>query len=131
SLRSEMGLSRGQGGALVAAINVGTILAFLLVRQGDRWGRKRVLTVTIAGYTVSSLLSGLAPNVWLFAAFQMLARVFLIGEWAVAMVYAAEEFPAARRGLDIGVIQACSRLGSIACAALVPLLMKTPLGWRS
>ena len=131
TLREAFGLTPGQGGAMVAAINAGTVLAFVLVRQGDRWGRRRVMTITIAGYTVSSLLSGLAPNVYLFALFQLLARVFLIGEWALAMVYAAEEYPAEQRGLVIGVIQACSSLGAIACAAVVPFLLKTPLGWRS
>src|SRR6185295_16267482 len=37
----------------------------------------------------------------------------------------------ARRGMAIGVIQACAVLGGIACAGVVPLLLKTQLGWRS
>jgi putative MFS transporter len=90
-----------------------------------------VLTLTIAGYTTFTLLSAFAWSAWAFGAFQLLARVFLIGEWAVAMVFAAEEYPADRRGLVIGVIQACSSLGGVVCAGTVPLLLRTPLGWRS
>jgi putative MFS transporter len=116
---------------MVAFINVGTILAYLLVRKADRWGRRRVLTITIAGYTISSLLSGLAPNVWAFAALQLVARVFLIGEWAISMVYAAEEFPAEKRGLMIGLIQAFSSLGAVVCAGVVPHLLDMPWGWRT
>ncbi|RME51134.1 MAG: MFS transporter, partial [Deltaproteobacteria bacterium] len=51
--------------------------------------------------------------------------------WATSMVYAAEEFPAERRGMVIGVIQAFSSLGSILCAGVVPLLLETAWGWRS
>ncbi len=131
SLRAEMGLSRAQTGVLIAVVNSGTVLAYLLVRKADQWGRRRALTVTITGYTIASLLTGLSRDVYTFAALQLLARVFLIGEWATAMIYAAEEFPAARRGMVIGVIQACSSLGAIVCAGVVPLLLATPLGWRS
>lgn len=131
NLRKDMGLLPSEGGALVGIINIGTILAYLLVRQADRWGRRRVLTITIAGYTLASLLTGFTTNAAGFALCQLLARLFLVGEWAVTMVYASEEYPADRRGMVIGVIQACSSLGAITCAGVVPLLLKTSLGWRS
>jgi MFS transporter, putative metabolite:H+ symporter len=131
SLRAEMGLTKSDAGWLVAVVNAGTILAALLVRRADVWGRRRVLMVTITGYTLCSLLTALAPGPVSFAVIQLVARVFLIGEWAVAMVIAAEEFPAERRGMVIGVIQACATLGTIVCAAVVPFLLTTPLGWRT
>lgn len=130
-LRADLGVGEGEAGLAVALINVGTILAYFLVRQADRWGRRRVLTITIAGYTVFSFLTGLSPNLWSFAAFQLLARIFLIAEWAISMVYAAEEFPPERRGLTIGLIQAVASLGSLACAVLVPSFVDTPWGWRT
>lgn len=130
-VRATFGLGGTGGGAMVGVINVGTIVAALLVRQADVLGRRRVLSITIVGYTLASLLSSFAPEVVSFTLMQLLARVFLIGEWAIAMVYAAEEFPAQRRGFVIGLIQACSSLGGIACAGLVPLLLHTRFGWRS
>jgi putative MFS transporter len=131
NLRAYFGLTEAEGGYLVGAVGAGTMLAYAMVGLADRWGRKRVLTVTIAGYTLFSLLSGLAPSAWAFAVFQLAARVFLIGEWATSMVIAAEEYPAGRRGLVIGVVSAAAALGSIVCAGLVPVLLKTSLGWRS
>ncbi len=131
NLRSEMGISKGQGGDLVGIITLGTMLSYLLVRKADRWGRRRVLTLTIAGYTTFSLLTGFSPNAWVFAGFQLCARAFLIGEWAVTMIYAAEEYPADRRGMVIGLIQGFSTLGAITCALLVPRLLQTGLGWRA
>ena len=131
NLRRDMGLTPGEGGALVGFTNIGMVLAFLLVRKADVWGRKPVLNLTIVGYTLASLATSVMPNAIGFALCQLLARFFLIAEWAVAMIYAAEEFPAARRGFVIGLIQACASLGSITCAGIVPLLLKTAWGWRA
>ncbi|RYZ08829.1 MAG: MFS transporter [Myxococcales bacterium] len=131
SLRESFGITLREETWLVTLINFGTILAFLLVRRADRWGRKRVLSVTIAGYALFTFLSAWAPNALVFGALQMVARIFLIGEWATSMVVAAEEYPAERRGTVIGVVSAAAGLGSIVCAGVVPLLLKTPLGWRS
>lgn len=131
NLRDDMNLSKTEAGIMLAVINAGTVLAYLLIRRADSWGRKRVLAVTIAGYTIATFLSGLAPEAISFTFFQFFARTFLIAEWAISMVYAAEEYPADRRGMVIGVIQAFSSLGSIMCAGVVPLLLKTTYGWRT
>ncbi|HEX4475055.1 MAG TPA: MFS transporter [Polyangiaceae bacterium] len=131
NFRADMGVGKDVAGLILTIINFGTVAAYLLVRIADQWGRRRVLTVTIAGYTVMTFLSGLAPNPWVFAVCQMIARVFLIGEYATSAVVAAEEFPAARRGTALGVIAAFSSLGSVVCAGVVPLLLKLPWGWRS
>lgn len=130
-LRAAWGLSEAQGGLLVGLANVGPVLAFLLIRKADELGRRRVLTWTIAGYTLCGLLSAAAPNAVFFAIAQLLARGFLIAEWATCFVYAAEVFPADRRGRTIGGLQAISAVGAIACAGLAPLLLQTPLGWRA
>jgi putative MFS transporter len=89
-----------------------------------------MLLVSLAGYSLASLATALAPTLWLFALFQLVGRIFLIAGLALAMIYAAEEFPAERRGLAIGLVQASSGLGSVTCAGLVPLLSRLPLGWR-
>ena len=131
NLRAEFGLSRFDGGVLFAVVNSGTVLAWLLIRRADVWGRRKLMMVTILGYTFFTFLTGLAPNVWWFAICQLAARVFLIGEWATAMVYAAEEYPADRRGSVIGVLQAFSSLGAIFCAAITPMLLSSAYGWRT
>lgn len=126
----EMQLEAASTGLMVALINVGAILSFLIVYLADRYGRRPLLIITIAGYTICSLLTGFAGSVWAFAAIQLLARVFLIGELAVGMIYAAEEFPAERRGRVIGNLQVAATLGTIFCAAITPLLLSSTLGWR-
>ena len=131
NIRADLGISQAEAGFLVSGVNLGAVAAWLLVWRADRWGRRRLLAITIAGYTIFTFLSGLAVGPISFGIAQFLARTFLLGEWAVAMVYAAEEFPKESRGLVIGTIQAFSTLGSIVCAGLAPILLATPWGWRS
>lgn len=130
NLRAEMQLSEFAGALVVSVINVGSIVAYFLVRQADRFGRKRIMSITIVGYTICSVASGLAPNIYVFTLLQLISRIFLIGEWATAMIYAAEEYPPQRRGMVMGVIQAFSSLGAIVCAGTAGLLIATPIGWR-
>jgi putative MFS transporter len=131
TLGKEFGLSERGTGVMVGAIGLGAILAYLLVRRADVVGRRNILAVTIAGYTLFSLLSALAQDAFQFGAAQLGARTFLMAEYSVSMVYLAEEFPADRRGFAVGVIQGLNSLGSIMCAGLVPMLLKTPWGFRS
>ena len=86
NLRADMALDKAEGGLMVSFITAGTVLAFFLVRAADRLGRRKLLTLTIAGYTVFTFASGLAPEAISFAFFQFLARMFL-----VARLTASEE----------------------------------------
>lgn len=124
------GLDRGDKAAMYGLINIGTIVAYLLIRRADKWGRRRVLTITIVGYTIFTGLSGFANDPYVFTIAQLLARTFLIGEYCISMVYAAEEFPPEHRGLVIGLMQAMASLGGVFCAGLAPLMLSSDLGWR-
>ena len=129
-IRAAFGLSITQGTALASVINFGMVLSFFLVRQGDRIGRRRLLSWTITGYMICTALSAVTVHIAQFALCQMLARLFQTAEVATVMVFAAEEFPAERRGFVLGVIQGVSSLGAIVCAGVTPLLIGTALGWR-
>lgn len=126
-----LGLSEAGKGWLVGAVGVGPMLAWFLVREADRVGRRPVMGITLTGYAVATLLSGLAPNAWVFGALQVLARAFLVGEWALAMVYAAEEFPAAERARVMGILHGLAWCGGLACVGLMPLMLSAPAGWRT
>lgn len=130
-IRAEFGLSYEQGQYLVSYINVGAIAAYGLIRYADVVGRRRVLSITIAGYTLFSLASALAGSALAFGALQFLARTFLLAEYAISMVYVIEEFPADRRAFAAGLIQGMNSLGAIVCAGVVPMLVKLPWGFRT
>lgn len=130
SLRAEFQLSVRESGTLVSVVGIGALLSYALIRRADVIGRRPVLSYTIAGYTFFSLLSAFAQSALQFGLAQLCARAFLLAEYALSMVYVTEEFPADRRGFAVGVIQGMNSLGSIVCAGLVPLLLKTPQGFR-
>ena len=131
NFRADMALSQGQGGLIVTVISAGTIVSYLLVRLADKWGRRRVLAMTILGYALFTFLTGMSRSAFDFTAYQFIARIFLIAEWALSMVIAAEEYPAEQRGFVLGILQAFNSLGSITCAAVVPALLASPFGWRT
>lgn len=131
NLRADLGLGPEWSGYLVAFVNLGTVTAYPLIRSADRWGRKRVLTITIIGYTAFTVLTGFSPNVYGFAAAQFMARMFLIAEWVISTVVVAEEFPAECRALAIGVVGAFAALGTIVCAGIGPMFLTTAYGWRA
>lgn len=62
---------------------------------------------------------------------QLIARIFLLALAPLAALFAAEEFPAQKRGALMGAVLASVGIGGVLCAALVPFLLRTPWGWRS
>ncbi len=47
---------------MYSVISFGAVVAFVLVRLADRWGRRPILTVTIIGYTMFTFVTGFAPD---------------------------------------------------------------------
>ena len=128
----DLGGSEADAGWIRAITSLGAVVAFVLSAQADRIGRKRLLLITIAGYTISGALTALAPNlIWLTVA-QFLAQVFLGAEWAVAITIVVEEFPRNRRGKALGIVTSMNTLGGIFVGVLAFVgLQSTPLGWRA
>src|SRR3954453_18972321 len=111
-LRHEFGLSHVAADLWVAAISLRAGPALWLGRRADRRGRRGVLVLAVAGYTLCSVATALAPDMAFFVAVQFLARVFLAGQVAVAWTVAAEELPAERRGYGFGLLALASALGT-------------------
>jgi putative MFS transporter len=131
SIRAEFGLSVRGEGILLGVIGFGAMLAYGLIHLADVLGRKRVLGVTIVGYTLFSLASAAAQDAYQFGLMQLCARLFLLAEYAVSMVYLVEEFPADRRAFAVGAMQGMNSLGAIVCAGLVPTMLKSAWGFRT
>lgn len=131
NLRAAFKLSVGEGGDLVSLAGCGTLAGYFLLRLADRWGRRKVLLLSIAGYMLSAVASGLAPTARWLLLMQLLARIFLVSGLGLSFVIAAEEYPADRRGRVAGLLQACASLGAITCAVLTPRLLLTAAGWRA
>ena len=92
---------------------LGAAAAFFLAGQADRIGRRRLLLITIVGYTAATALTALSPGLWWLTVAQFGAQVFLGAEWAVAITIVVEEFPREHRGKTLGIVASMNTLGGI------------------
>ncbi len=130
-IRETFSLNQSQASLWLSALYLGAIPAMLVSRRADRIGRRRLLLITIWGYTVTTAATALAPTIVAFALLQFAARAFLIAEVAIAWTLIAEELPAGSRGFGFGALAMLSALGT-GLAALVWGLVLAPMGasWR-
>ncbi len=128
----DLGGSESEAGWIRAFVGLGAVVAFALAAQADRIGRKRLLLITVIGYTIASFLTALSPGLVFLAAAQFLAQVFLGAEWAVAITMVVEDFPTHERGRALGIVTSMNTLGGILVGVLAFLgLQSTPLSWRA
>jgi MFS family permease len=126
----DLGASEGQLGYALSLIRVGALLSVALGRIADRFGRRRLLLVSVLAYTVATAATGLSQGLGTFVMFQLAATVFLVAELSLAQVVIAEEFPADWRGRGQGMLGAFGALGAGMAAILFPVMQRTSLGWR-
>lgn len=118
-------------GLMLSVIGIGAVLALAITMQADRFGRRRLLLVTVAGYGLATGLTALARGPIDFVLLQLLSRMFLFAELALAIVVVAEEIPAHRRGFAISLLIAAHVAGGgVAAFALAPV-MASSWGWRA
>ncbi len=79
---------------------------------GDRLGRVKTLTLTIATYSAFTFLSALSLTWWHLVAFRFLVAMGVGGEWAVAAALVAEVFPKRARAWSLAIFHASSVFGT-------------------
>ncbi|MBI4517818.1 MAG: MFS transporter [Deltaproteobacteria bacterium] len=126
----DLGADEAQLGWVLSAIRAGALLSIPLGPMADRYGRRRLLLVTIVAYTVATAATGFSRGVVDFVLLQVCATVFLVAQLALAQVVIAEEFPAAHRGRGQGLLGAFAALGAGVAAILFPIFQHTAMGWR-
>jgi MFS family permease len=114
-------------------VGLGPAAGFLLSAQADRIGRKRLLLITIVGYTACAALTAVSPNLAFLTGAQFLSQIFLASEWAVAITIVTEEFPAEERGRALGIVTSMNTLGGIAVGLLAFSFALLPFDvtWRA
>jgi putative MFS transporter len=130
-IQESLQLSAPESSNVVALVKLGALPAFLLMLLADRVGRRRILLLTIIGYTLLTLATAFVQNSFFFTVAQFLARLFITAETLLAVVVIAEEFPDNARGWGIGAFMALASYGFAFAALLFALVEWLPFGWRS
>jgi MFS family permease len=130
-IQRELGIDEGQLGLLGGLVRAGALGAVLVTLAADRFGRRRLLLVTVLAYTLLTGATAFAPSAEWFVACQFLSRIFAAAETLIAVVVIAEEFDAEHRGWGIGALGAITACGAGLAAVLFGFVDLLPGGWRS
>jgi MFS family permease len=97
---------------------------------GDRIGRRRTMIVAVAVYSVSTALSALSGNWWIFGLTRFLTGIGIGAEWGVGTSLLQEVWPQRWRTTGAGLLQSGFSVGGLLVSALWVLLGSTyGLSW--
>lgn len=126
----EFGASTSAQGDALAAVRIGGVIAVGLGALADRRGRRLILSLSLLGCIVATVLGAFAPNLVTLAITQALNR----GTWAAATVVlaiiAAEEMPAGARAFALSLLAMTGALGAGAALWLLPVADLGTRSWR-
>ncbi len=122
-VRASLGISIEEWGFVSGATRLGVMASFLFLLSADRLGRRRVMMVTVVGFTIANGMTAFATDTASFIAFQFLARLFLTAEYALAVIMIGEEYPARLRGRAIAILTSLATVGVMLMAKVQPYVL--------
>lgn len=129
-IQQDLAIPEAQLGALGSMVRLGALPAAGVLLLADRWGRRRLLLVTISGYALCTAATAFAPDFRWLVAFQVGARLFVAAEFLLGFVVVVEEFRPGNRGLGVGLLGTLGALGHGAALLLFGAVDGLPFGWR-
>ena len=130
TIAEGLGVTIGTFGIGVAVIRVAALGSMPVLRLADRVGRRRMLLISLVAFTLATAATSLAWGLVAFVVFQMVARLFLATEEALAGIVISEELRPDRRGAGLTVLGIIAMTGFGLVAMILLLVPHTPLGWR-
>jgi ACS family hexuronate transporter-like MFS transporter len=129
-LKQEYHWTNSDYADLVIAFRIAYSLGQTLFgRLIDRVGTRRGLSLTVAGYSVVSMLTSLANGFYSFAAFRFLLGAGESANWPAATKAVSEWFPSRERGLATALFDSGSSIGG-AISPFIVLWIYFRWGWR-
>jgi putative MFS transporter len=130
-IQEGLGISEADVAFTTGLVRFGVLPALILNVMADRIGRRRLLLVTIVGFTACTFMTAFARTPAEFVAAQFLARMFIYSEEMLAIVVVTEELPAQARGWGIGILVALGAMGHGLAALVFAGVEWLPYGWRA
>ncbi len=127
-------ISRTQAGFLgTSALLLSSVGGWLAGLAADRYGRVRILQLTIVWFAVFTFLSGFAHSFTQLFMARGLQGLGFGGEWAVGSVLIGENIRPALRGRAVGTTQAGWSIGwaiAAVCYTVTFKLLPADIAWR-
>jgi len=118
-----------RSGVQISAL-ISIIGLYLWPWLADRFGRRDILAINIAVYSLAMPLVALSPTWLSFVAAYTIVRFALNGEWAVGSMLVAETWPARLRGLVLSFDRSAWGVGAALAGTIVTVVV-TQYGWRA
>ena len=113
---------------VLAYLLASTTLIVSVGRLGDITGRRRLLLTGIFLFTLSSVLCGVAPTLWLLIAARAIQGLGAAIMMALTMAFVGETVPKAQTGSAMGLLGTMSAIGTALGPTFGGLLISS-LGW--
>jgi len=117
------------GSLLFALFLVGWGIAMVWGPVADRFGRVPTLMATILWFSLFTLLSAFATNIWTLAVLRLLAGIGIGGEWSMGATLVSEAWPEERRKMGAAYMHTGYYFGFF-LAALANFIVGSRYGWR-
>ena len=108
-------------GVLIGALICGSI--------GDYVGRRRIILVGVAWFSIGMFVTALSTSIFAFGALRLLTGIGLGAILATAGATIAEFAPAGRRNFYNAIVYSGIPAGGV-LAALLGMILLEPIGWR-
>jgi MFS family permease len=135
SLIAAWHISQGQAGLLgTAALLISAVGGWLAGTLADRFGRARILQLTILWFALFTFLSGFTQSFSQLLVTRGLQGLGFGGEWAVGSVLMGETIRAGHRGKAVGTVQGGWAIGWGLAAIFYTILFRAlpeALAWRA
>ncbi len=107
---------------LGSVLAIGSLLALPLATLADRFGRRRLIAIGVAGFSAANFASGFAPTLADLAFLRLFAVGFEVLVAGVATALIVEEAPPGRRGQAVSVLALVSGFGTGITVIAYPLI---------
>ena len=107
---------------LGSVLALGALGALPLATLADRFGRRRLIALGVAGFSIANFVSAFAPSIAVLALVRLVAVCFEILVAGVATALIVEEAPPNMRGQAVSVLAVLSGIGAGITVVSYPLL---------
>jgi len=135
TLMTTWHMSKDQAGILATAVLlISAIGGWLAGTLADRFGRARILQLTIVWFAFFTFLSGFTHSFWQLLITRGLQGLGFGGEWAVGSVLMGETIRAQHRGKAVGTVQGGWAIGwglAAICYGIFFSVLPDATAWRA